>query len=44
VFHVRYELDFCTPEDKVLHSHRREDLISYIDGSVSNRTVYFKIS
>jgi hypothetical protein len=27
---VRYELDFCIPEDDILHSHRRENLKSYI--------------
>jgi hypothetical protein len=27
---VRYELDFYTPEDDILHSHRRENLKSYI--------------
>jgi hypothetical protein len=27
---VRYEQDFYTPEDDILHSHRREKLISYI--------------
>jgi hypothetical protein len=26
---VRYELDFYIPEDDILHSHRREYLISY---------------
>jgi hypothetical protein len=27
---VRYELGFCIPEDDILHSHRRENLKSYI--------------
>jgi hypothetical protein len=27
---VRYELDFYIPEDGILHSHRRENLRSYI--------------
>jgi hypothetical protein len=27
---VRYELGFYTPEDGILHSHRRENLKSYI--------------
>jgi hypothetical protein len=27
---VRYELGFYIPEDDILHSHRREDLKSYI--------------
>jgi hypothetical protein len=27
---VRYELDFYIPEDAILHSHRRENLKSYI--------------
>jgi hypothetical protein len=31
---VRYELVFYIPEDGVLHSHRRENLKSYIDLSV----------
>jgi hypothetical protein len=26
---VRYELGFYIPEDGILHSHRRENLISY---------------
>jgi hypothetical protein len=26
---VRYELGFYTPEDDILHSHRRENLKSY---------------
>jgi hypothetical protein len=30
VFPVRYELGFYIPEDGILHSHRREDLKSYI--------------
>jgi hypothetical protein len=27
---VKYELGFYIPEDDILHSHRREDLKSYI--------------
>jgi hypothetical protein len=27
---VRYELSFYTPEDGILHNHRRENLKSYI--------------
>jgi hypothetical protein len=27
---VRYELSFYIPEDGILHSHRRENLKSYI--------------
>jgi hypothetical protein len=27
---VRYELEFCIPEDGILHSHRRENLRSHI--------------
>jgi hypothetical protein len=27
---VKYELDFYIPEDSILHSHRRENLKSYI--------------
>jgi hypothetical protein len=27
---VRYELGFYTPEDYILHRHRRENLKSYI--------------
>jgi hypothetical protein len=27
---VRYKLDFYIPEDDILHSHRRENLKSYI--------------
>jgi hypothetical protein len=27
---VRYELEFYIPEDDILHSHRRENLKSYI--------------
>jgi hypothetical protein len=30
VSHVRYVLDFYIPEDDILHSHRRENLKSYI--------------
>jgi hypothetical protein len=27
---VKYEVGFYTPEDDILHSHRRENLKSYI--------------
>jgi hypothetical protein len=27
---VKYELGFCIPEDDILHSHRRENLKSYM--------------
>jgi hypothetical protein len=27
---VKYELEFYIPEDGILHSHRRENLKSYI--------------
>jgi hypothetical protein len=30
---VRYELGFYIPEDDILHSHRRENLSSYIDST-----------
>jgi hypothetical protein len=30
VSHVRYELGVYIPEDGILHSHRRENLKSYI--------------
>jgi hypothetical protein len=30
MFRVRYELGFCIPEDGILHSHRLENLKSYI--------------
>jgi hypothetical protein len=30
VFPVRYELGFHIPEDDILHSHRRENVRSYI--------------
>jgi hypothetical protein len=30
VFPARYELGFYIPEDGILHSHRRENLKSYI--------------
>jgi hypothetical protein len=29
---VKYELDLYIPEDNILHSHRRENLKSYVDG------------
>jgi hypothetical protein len=30
VFPVRYDLSFCIPEDGILHSHRSENLKSYM--------------
>jgi hypothetical protein len=30
VFPLRYELGFYIPEDGIVHSHRRENLISYM--------------
>jgi hypothetical protein len=30
VFPVKYELGFYIPEDDILHSHRRENLKSYM--------------
>jgi hypothetical protein len=33
---VRYELGFYIPEDDILHSHRSEDLKSYIAPSSCN--------
>jgi hypothetical protein len=30
MYPVRYELGFYIPEDDILHSHRRENLKSYI--------------
>jgi hypothetical protein len=30
---VKYELDFYIPEDAILHSHRRENLKSYINST-----------
>jgi hypothetical protein len=30
MFPVKYELDFYIAEDGILHSHRRENLKSYI--------------
>jgi hypothetical protein len=34
---VKYELGFYIPEDDILHSHRRENLKSYIDTLVETR-------
>jgi hypothetical protein len=34
---VRYELDFYIPEDGILHSHRRENLLS---GTVTGKLMY----
>jgi hypothetical protein len=36
---VRYELDFHIPEDGILHSHRRENLKSYIVMNTSQKAV-----
>jgi hypothetical protein len=30
MFRVRYEWGFYIPEDDILHSHRRKNLISYV--------------
>jgi hypothetical protein len=35
---VKYELVFYIPEDDILHSHRRENLKSYIDDLASGRS------
>jgi hypothetical protein len=32
---VKYELGFYIPEDAILHSHRRENLKSYVFAEVS---------
>jgi hypothetical protein len=32
---VKYELGFFIPEDDIFHSHRRENLTSYISGALS---------
>jgi hypothetical protein len=37
---VKYELDFYIPEDDILHSHRRENLKSYI--SLIGWTLYWR--
>jgi hypothetical protein len=37
---VRYELEFYIPEDGILHSHRRENLKSYI--ALTSWTLYRK--
>jgi hypothetical protein len=34
---VRYELGFYTPEDGILHSHRREHLKSYMLKPISGK-------
>jgi hypothetical protein len=34
---VKYELGFYIPEDTILHSHRRENLKSYVPVHVSIR-------
>jgi hypothetical protein len=33
---VKYELGFYIPEDDILHSHRRENLKSYIMDNAQN--------
>jgi hypothetical protein len=35
VSHVKYELGFYIPEDGILHSHRRENLKSYMLNLIS---------
>jgi hypothetical protein len=37
---VRYELGFYIPEDDILHSHRRENLKSYI--ALASWTLYWR--
>jgi hypothetical protein len=41
VFHVRYERGIYIPEDGIVHSHRRESIIPYIEinrlGSVAEK-------
>jgi hypothetical protein len=37
---VKYELGFYIPEDDILHSHRRENLKSYI--ALTGWTVYWR--
>jgi hypothetical protein len=41
---VKYELVFYIPEDDILHSHRRENLKSYLDqkGSEHNLKIVWK--
>jgi hypothetical protein len=34
---VKYELGFYIPEDDILHSHRRENLKSYINQTKLNQ-------
>jgi hypothetical protein len=48
---MRYEVGFYNPEDDILHSHRRENLKSYIEIIVfaanlkgTDRIVYFCLS
>jgi hypothetical protein len=38
---VKYKLGFYIPEDDILHSHRHENLKSYIVNTVHNRTDFF---
>jgi hypothetical protein len=40
---VRYELGFYIPEDGILHSHRRENLNSYIDLRFRHKDVDRKV-
>jgi carbamate kinase len=37
VFPLRYELGFCIPEDDNLHSHRCDNLRSYISSGKFNK-------
>jgi hypothetical protein len=41
VFPVRYELEFYIPEDGILHSHRRENLKSYITCYFLNKRWFY---
>jgi hypothetical protein len=41
---VRYELGFYIPEDDILHSHRRENLKSYINQETTWGPVIRKIA
>jgi hypothetical protein len=41
---VKYELGFYIPEDDILHSHRRENLKSYILEATSTTSVITKLA
>jgi hypothetical protein len=43
---VRYELDFYIPDEDILHSHRRENLKSYIaltSGALKRSRIVFPV-